>query len=1030
MPRNRLRTAVLVGTAAIMLTLLAGMSWLLSRTWDTTLDNASATLERSARLAESIVNRQMLQVDGAIASLPALLGGEMRGATVTPEMAGRLLQGMNFQTFAFRDVIIVRDDGTVWASGRPRHRSRQLPLDAEQLKELAGSNGPRVIGPSRNPMTGDWVIFLHRPLALPGTRGLSVLAEIPVSSLTSQLDSLVQSAGSRLVIEHSDGRVLAVLPHDELVMGRTEAASPLATDGRAVTLWNESGRVAALSAARPTLYADVRIRLTTSIAAATADWRRDRDHLAIVMSGAVLLLLGLAGVLILALRRQERLEAERQQAQARLEDAIEAMTDGFVMWDGEDRLVTFNRRYRELYEESASVLVPGTQFADIIRFGAENGQYPQAGKDIDDFVKRMVAWHQAGQGSFERLLPDGRWVLVTERRTQNGDIVGIRTDITAMKTTVAELAEANARVQETMAELKAQNAALSERDLALRTQNMLFDAAISNMSHGLLMAGPDERIIVCNRRIGDLLGVDAPEDLAGGAFAELFARSRSDDALRTDVFNRQHALANARSAGTFVATASNGTALAVTQRPMPDGGFVALYEDVTEKQRAESRIRFLAHHDPLTRLPNRVVFLNEVDGMMKGLGSADERVALLYLDLDKFKDVNDTLGHPVGDALLERVGDRLRRCLRERDVVARLGGDEFAIAFSAEGAEKIAISLAERIIRAVSAPYDIKGHVVTIGVSVGIAMSDDVSDADTLMRRGDMALYAAKAQGRGTWRVFEPAMQSELHERLETETDLRRAIDRNELRVVYQPLVDLTNSRIVGFEALLRWEHATRGLIGPDRFIPVAEDSGLIREVGAWCLDRACRDIAAASRDVKLSVNLSPVQLRSGAIVDVVRQALTASGLPAQRLELEITENAFLEDDEKIVARLFELHAMGVRIVLDDFGTGYSSLNYLRRFPFHKIKIDKVFVREATSRADSSAIIRSVVELAQRLGMTTTAEGVETEAQLALVRGTGCTEGQGWLFGKPQSILGVLPLLEAERNAGSGSTVAPLRAAG
>ncbi len=209
----------------------------------------------------------------------------------------------------------------------------------------------------------------------------------------------------------------------------------------------------------------------------------------------------------------------------------------------------------------------------------------------------------------------------------------------------------------------------------------------------------------------------------------------------------------------------------------------------------------------------------------------------------------------------------------------------------------------------------------------------------------------------------------------------------------------------------------------------MAEDSGLIREIGAWCLDRACRDIAAASQDVKLSVNLSPVQLRSGQIVDVVRQALTASGLPAERLELEITENAFLEDDEKLVARLFELHAMGVRIVLDDFGTGYSSLNYLRRFPFHKIKIDKVFVREATSRADSSAIIRSVVELAQRLGMTTTAEGVETEAQLALIRSTGCTEGQGWLFGKPQSILAVLPLLEAARSAGPRDTLTPMRAA-
>jgi diguanylate cyclase (GGDEF)-like protein/PAS domain S-box-containing protein len=864
-------------------------------------------------------------------------------------------------------------------------------------------------------MTGDWVVYLVRTIVMAGPGELRAAAEVPIASLTTPLAPAFDAPGWRLEIRRPTGQILATLPHDELRIGRLAegTASTADDDPDANGVIAGHGLDRPFSTQRTTLYKDAKLELSADPVQALQGWVRDRNRIVIAVSIAVLLVISLAVTLIVTLQRREELEAERRLSQQILEEAIEAMSDGFVMWDADDRLVTCNRRYLELYDKSAPFLTRGAKFEDVIRKGVEAGQYPQAGGDTDKFVADVTAWHRAGEGSFERLLPDGRWLLVTERRTANGGGVGIRTDITALKTVSSELAAANERVRQTMSELQQQNQALTDRDIALRTQNVLFDAALNNMSHGLLMADADGRVIVCNRRFLDLFGLAAETSPQGQELESVLARAENTGSMDASVIgeirSRQRTLAASRLAGTFVAKAENGHALAITQRPMRDGGFVAIYEDVTEQQRAENRIRFLAHHDPLTRLPNRALFRSSVDGLLQSLTPPDERLALLYLDLDKFKDVNDTLGHPVGDALLEQVGQRLRRCLRESDIVARLGGDEFAIAFLGDDAELAAAHLADRIIRDLGAHYEIGDHVVTIGVSVGVALSDNgPCDADTLMKNADMALYEAKGQGRGTWRQFATAMRDTLHARLELETEMKSAVRNGQFAIAYQPLVSLATGRVSGYEALLRWNHPARGLVSPAEFIPIAEESNRIVDIGAWCIDRALHDMRAAPPDVKLAVNLSPVQLRSDAIVAVVADALQRSGCNPNRLELEITESALIEDSEQIVARLYELHRMGVRIVLDDFGTGFSSLNYLRRFPFQKIKIDKVFVREAIGREDCSAIIASVVGLAEKLGMTTTAEGIETEEQLALVGSLGCTEGQGFLFGRPQPIADAL----------------------
>ncbi|MDX2205702.1 MAG: EAL domain-containing protein [Hyphomicrobiaceae bacterium] len=1005
--RTYLTIAIACAVVMLMFTRIGGAFLFLHESRNTALRNAQAEIERSTRLAAANLNRQILQVDSALASLPALLSVDAAPADAAQlqARAARVLLGLNFQASANRDLMLISKSGEVWAAARPRARRRPPPIDLAALQPEKGAM--RIAGPVRSPATGEWSIFLARQVHVAGAGDMHAIAEVAVSAITTPLAEIADKHGYRIFIERDDGRVVASIPHDEALIGATRHRPAAGADG-----------AAPIEAERHTLYPDLHLVMQVDTQAALVDWVRDRDKLFLWagLTGlvAILISVGLLAVLLARARK----DAAQNQALSMLEDAVEAMPDGFVMWDGEDRLVACNSSYRQLYKNSASFIKTGATFEEVIRGGVAAGQYPQAGSDTEGFVRGLVEWHRAAQGSFERLLPDGRWILVTERRTKSGGTVGIRTDITRLKQTLNELAEANARVRETMSSLQLHNEALRDRDHTLRTQYQLFDTALNNMSHGLLMVDPQQRVIVCNRRFRDIFNLAPDARLNGMNVHEAIARQCKDfdQASITEIKRRQDKLSAARENGTFVVHTQNGHAIAITQRPTLDGGFVAIYEDVTEQTRAESRIRYLAHHDSLTTLPNRVMFRANLEGMIASLAPGRQKLALLYLDLDRFKDVNDTLGHQTGDALLEVVGQRLRNCLREGDAVARLGGDEFAVALVSDNAEGAAAALAERVIEQLSRPYGLARQVVTVGVSVGIAIVGEPDiDVDTALKCADMALYRAKDNGRGQFCIFEPEMEAELRSRLMIEHDLKQALANGEFRLAYQPLIDLSEGRIIGHEALLRWDCTARGTIPPAEFIPLAEEMDIIGDIGAWCLEEACRNLAVWQGDTKIAVNLSPVQLRDDDIVEAVRSALATSGLDPGRLELEITESALLEDSEQIVARLHRLHALGVRIVLDDFGTGFSSLNYLRCFPFDKIKIDKVFVTEATTRPDCEAIVRSVVELAGRLGMATTAEGIETPEQLDLVRRLGCDVGQGYLFGKPVSIFAALAGLEAQR---------------
>ena len=875
---HRLKLMVCAGAVAIVAIIALGAAHVVQRTEQAAWQAAKRSLEGSAKAVENALDRQLLQVDGALASLPALF----KAARIAPAQAGpagQMLKGLSFQTMAFRDLMLIAPDGSVIASAQSRAARHPLPLDVA----LVGRNPTTLIGPLRNPVTGDWSLYVARTIA--GWIGIVPVAEVPLQMLMKLVSETNVGPGIRIFLERADGKVIASLPHDELLIGKAQHPARQSTpeNGVAFTVAGATADADKLTVVRQSLYGDIQVVLAARSSVLLAEWRGTRDRLVLAAAITSLFVMAFAAAILLAIRQREKAGAERDRAASVLDNAIEAMSDGFVMWDENDRLVTCNQRYRELYARSAAFIHPGARFEDIVREGAERGQYPQMTGDIDAFVDDLVAWRRAGSGTLERLLPDGRWLLISERKTADGGRVGIRTDITALKAAHTELAAANTRANAAVEEAQRQNAALSKQ---------------------------------------------------------------------------------------------------------------------------ESRIRFLAHHDDLTGLQNRLAFRTEIAEALQRTGTDGEQIALLFLDLDRFKDINDTLGHPVGDQLLREVAKRLSACVRKTDSVARLGGDEFAVLCLDRDQPKSAEALSVRIIDVLSRPYVIQGRAISISTSIGIAMAEGAGgDADALLKQADLALYQSKSLGRGTFCIFTEEMDERLRERIALETDLRRAIAEQQFELAYQPIYQLASQQLCGFEALVRWQHPERGLVGPGEFIPLAEETRLIVEIGAWVLRQACRDAVQLPGTPRIAVNLSPVQLAHGDTVATVGEVLRETGLDPARLELEITETALFDDDNRILTVLKSLKALGVRIVLDDFGTGYSSLSHLRLAPLDKVKIDRSFVSDITVRPDSAAIVSAIAALAGELGMATTAEGIETLAQLEAVSQVGCTEAQGYLLGKPQPIL-------------------------
>jgi len=797
-------------------------------------------------------------------------------------------------------------------------------------------------------------------------------------------------------MHHHDGGLVARYPHVEEVIGKDfkEGSTPQA----AALLKQSHGTTRLIS---PVDGADRLVSIqsltrfplsvvaTTTVESALAEWRAQTRFLVVA---AVLSAIIVAITIVLIVRRlkwqhqssQRRIRLEKQ----RLDTAVENMAQGLTLFDQNRRLVVCNQRYIEMYGLSPDVVKPGCYLRDLIAHRNELGSIQV---EIDEYCERIVE-HVARAEMVTLQSAEGRRIQIKHRPLSDGGWVATHEDIT---------------------ERSRQENAILEQAGELARINMQFDAALSNMAQGLCMFDGEKRLVVWNDRYAglyqlpsELLKVGAPHQaiIADRVSRGILKGDRSASAAEQKLASLNQLPKDAASCR--VDEFSDGRFILVTRQPMADGGWLATHEDITERRRAEAEIVHLARHDTLTGLANRAEFNAKLQETCKRLQRSGGTVTVMMIDLDKFKGVNDTFGHPTGDQLLIEVGRRLQATVRETDAVARLGGDEFAIiqeggANQREGA----IALALRIINAISQPFDLNGNRTNLGTSIGVVMAPEHDvDPEGLLKRADLALYDAKSNGRNDYRFFRNELLEVADTQRTAENELRDAIEQEQFELYYQPVMDARTRTLCGVEALVRWRHPVKGMISPDKFVPLAETTGLIGPLGEWILRRACADAASWPEHIKLAVNISAIQFQKGNLFEVILRTLLETGIAPERLELEITETSLLENQEAHLTTIRQVKNLGISVALDDFGTGYSSVNYLTNFPFDKIKIDKSFTQGVLDRRDCKAVVASTFALAQGLGTVTTAEGVETEEQLEYMRAAGVDLVQGYLFGRPVPI--------------------------
>jgi diguanylate cyclase (GGDEF)-like protein/PAS domain S-box-containing protein len=840
--------------------------------------------------------------------------------------------------------------------------------------------------PIQNRATKTWVVQIARKVTGPNGDFIGlVTAAIELQSIERFFASVALGEGSGIALFHRDGAMLARYPHVDAFIGRPLpngfAAGALGTADRAVG--RRTGAIASedliIAAHRVARYPLV-VGAIKNAAVALAGWHREALFLAGAGGFAALMIAVVAFLIVRQLLQgTRRYERELREQKLQLDVALDNISQGLCVFDGDARLVLCNRRYIEMYGLSRDIVRPGCTFRDIVNHRKDAGFVPG---DPERYYSSILDTIGQGKTSIRSVATtDGRSIHMILHPMATGGWVATHEDVTERRR------------------------AESERD---RNREFL-DLVVENVPSAIFVKDVEQHRYILANRAGEKFWGIARSDLIGKTVYDFFPKDLADMVTAHDaqlarcggeLFFDEHTLA----------TPGNGTRIVTTKKiaiPGADGApkyLLGVIEDVTERRLAAERVAHLAHYDALTDLPNRVLFREQLE-LMLGRAGRGEHVAVLYLDLDHFKNVNDTLGHPLGDELLRSIAQRLLGCVGKDDVVARLGGDEFAIIQNAIAGAPEAIDLANRIHAAVRETHHLSGHLLVADASIGIAIApENGTEPDELLKHADLAMYEAKSDGRATFRVFEPEMDGRMKARRNLESDLRKAVMGGELEVYYQPIVDLQHDRISGCEALLRWHHPVRGIIPPAEFIPVAEETGLIVAIGEWTLRRACADAASWPNDMTVSVNLSPVQFRKQGLALTITGALAAAGLRPDRLELEITETALMQNNASTLATLHQLRALGVRIAMDDFGTGYSSLSYLRSFPFNRIKIDRSFVRDLGEREEALVIVQAIAALARNLGMTTTAEGVETEQQLAIIRAAGCTQMQGYLFSPPRPL--------------------------
>ncbi len=881
------------------------------------------------------------------------------------------------------DVQILDSDGKLINS------SGAWPLPAISIAERAYfkaiKSNPQstvtVAEPVRSYLTGNWTTVIAHRLNGPNGVFLGVMARrIDPAYFENFFASIALGKGASISMIHRDGTMLARYPHAEAMIGQNFKSAPLlskilAEGGRqTLRLQSPIDNMDRIGSAAELSRFPIVVVATTTISAALADWRTQTRFL---IGAAVSAALVITFILFQIGRQMARQNQESQQRleseKHRLDTALNNMTQGLVLYDASARIVICNQRYLDMYRLSTDVAKPGCHFYDLIRHRQETGSFDG---DVDAFCSNIM--RNLAQGKITHTIMetgDGRCALVVNKPLAQGGWVATIEDITERQNLERERDRNYAFLHQIIDHIPSQ---ITVKDV--RERRYLLVNRVTETHFGLSR---------------DAIVGKTAHDIFPKAAADIIAAD-DENALQSPegLFLDERPWESQGMGRRFITSRRIG----IQDQTGEARYIVNVVDDVTERRRADEKIAHLAHYDALTDLPNRVLFREQIERELQRTGRG-EQFALLYIDIDEFKGINDSLGHHVGDELLKAVAARIKDCIGETDLIARLGGDEFAVIQTAIGDTADVVEFVTRIHEAIRQPYQCLGHQLSTDASIGIALApQDGTDLDQLIKSADLAMYGAKAGGRRTHRFFEPAMDASAKARLTMEQDLRQALVDGGFEIHYQPLVNLHRDEVIGCEALLRWRHPERGMVSPAEFIPVAEDTGLIIELGEWVLRTACAEAATWPDHIRIAVNVSPVQLKSQTLALKIMGALAASGLPASRLELEITEAVLIHDDEAALAILHQLRAIGVRIALDDFGTGFSSLSYLKRFPFDKIKIDRCFISDITEIDGSSAIVQAVVNIAASRNMTTTAEGVETQQQKELLRALGCTEMQGYLF--------------------------------
>jgi diguanylate cyclase (GGDEF)-like protein len=807
-----------------------------------------------------------------------------------------------------------------------------------------------------------------------------VAAPLDQSYFTKIYRSIHLGKAGSIILLHRDGTIMARQPEQRDAIGKSIADGPLFTtylpeaDTGSYELTSPVDGVERIAGYRAVPGLPLVIAVTYAKAEVLEAWYRHLYTYGFVV--AVIVAIMLLGTT--ALIRQANAIVTRKRDLSRtnacFDAALSNMNQGLCLFDADKKLVVSNGRYQEMYGLPDELVRPGSSLSRILQHYKDRGE-PTKDLTVEQHAELMPTLEKQ-----EYQLRDGRQFLIQRKTLPDGGWVATHEDVT---------------------EQKHSEQLLAEKAAALEAINMRFDAALNNMSQGLCMFDADQRVVVSNARYAEIYHLNPDQVAPGTTLAQILDFRRTQGTMFAGLSAEVYRTENVRQRNELRELA-DGRIIAIARHRMSDGGWLTTHEDVTDRARDEKRIAYLAQHDLLTGLANRALFTEELEVATRRLHEGEGGFALLMLDLDKFKIVNDTLGHPAGDELLIQVGERLKSAIRETDILARLGGDEFAIIQECTD-HQITITQALNIISSIEQPFDLNGNIVHVGTSIGIAFApENGQDPETLLKRADLALYAAKTGGRNDYRIFQPEFVEAADLQRSIEGELRQAVSRGEFELHYQPIVDVCGQAVCCAEAFVRWHHPVKGILAPGDFLALAESIGLMPELGEWVIGRACSEAVDWPPHVKVAVNVSALQLAKGNLLDVVLCSLVDSGLSPERLELEIGDTALLEVDRgSLLLIIRQLKNLGVTIVLDGCGAAYAAVG--AGLPFDKLKIDRKIVHGHRDRKECAAVFASLSALAEKLNVTLAAKGVETGEQLVELERAGVSVVQGYLFGKPVS---------------------------